>query len=86
MLESTLTRPTQVADMIEAPLRELPLPHHQSLLLLVLASACLIIAIKFMKRAVRPFGAVVESIAATAAVFLTLGLALALVVAAALST
>ncbi|WP_045739653.1 hypothetical protein [Actinoplanes rectilineatus] len=71
--------------MIDAHLWDSPLPHPSPLLLLILAATCLVVAIRFMKRAVEPLGAIVESMAAAIAVFLTLGLALVLVVTAALS-
>ena len=68
--------------MVDKSLQELPLLGDQSLLFLTLAALCLVVAIKFVRRALQPIGAIVETVAAVAAVFLTLGLALVLVLAA----
>ncbi|WP_328459665.1 hypothetical protein OHA21_27710 [Actinoplanes sp. NBC_00393] len=71
--------------MVDKSLPELPLLGDHSLIFLMLAALCLVVAIRFVKRALEPIGAIVESVAAAAAVFLALGLALVLVLAAALS-
>ncbi|GAA2538706.1 hypothetical protein GCM10010435_02450 [Winogradskya consettensis] len=57
----------------------------QDLLYLALAAALLLIALRFIRRAVAPVGAVIEAAAAAAVVALAAGMALVLVVAAAIS-
>ncbi|MFC7532281.1 hypothetical protein [Actinoplanes sp. GCM10030250] len=71
--------------MVKISLPELPLLGDQSLLFLTLAALCLVVAIRYVKRALEPIGTIVETVAAAAAVFLTLGLALVLVLAAMIS-
>ena len=58
---------------------------HQPIAYLVLAAICLIIALRFIKRAIAPVGALLHAVAAAAVVALATALALALVAVAALS-
>jgi hypothetical protein len=57
----------------------------QDLLYLLLAAALLLLALRFMKRAVAPIGALIEAVAAAASVAFAVGAALVLVVATAVS-
>ncbi|MEU4425863.1 hypothetical protein AB0F81_35030 [Actinoplanes sp. NPDC024001] len=70
--------------MVDKSLAELPLGD-RTLLFLTLAALCLVVAIRLVRRALEPLGAIVETVAAAAAVFLALGLALVLVLAATLT-
>ncbi|WP_436529079.1 hypothetical protein [Actinoplanes sp. HUAS TT8] len=54
----------------------------QPLLYLVLAGFCVIIGLRFLKRAMEPFGVVLEAAAAAAVVAFSLGIALVLLLAA----
>jgi len=57
----------------------------QPIVYLTLAAVALLIALRLMKRALAPIGALVQAVAAAAVVAFTIGLALVLVVAAAFS-
>jgi hypothetical protein len=57
----------------------------QPIVYLVLAALSLLVALRLMKRALAPIGALVQAVAAAAVVVVTIGLALVLVVAAAFS-
>jgi hypothetical protein len=62
-----------------------PALHAPRLLYLALAAVLLVIALRFVRRALAPIGALVQAVAAAAVVAFATGLALILVVAAALS-
>ncbi|MFF5084712.1 hypothetical protein ACFY36_47375 [Actinoplanes sp. NPDC000266] len=53
--------------------------------LLLMAGACLVVALRFATRAIRPIGAIIQSAAAAAVVVFAVGVALALVVAVAVT-
>lgn len=54
-----------------------------ALLYLVLAGVCLMIALRYLRRALQPVGPLVQAFAATAVVAFAIGIALVLIVAAA---
>jgi hypothetical protein len=79
---------------MHAPLHSLPagaswmdqvLPRQGSLLYLTLAALLLVLALRFMRRALAPIGAVMQAVAAAAVVAFAVGLALVLVALAAFS-
>jgi hypothetical protein len=53
-----------------------------SMLYLVLAGFCLLVGLRFLKRALQPFGVILEAAAAAAVVAFSLGLGLILLLAA----
>jgi hypothetical protein len=54
-------------------------------LLLLMAGGCLVVALRFTGRAVRPIGVIIQSAAAVAVVAIAVGIALLLIVAAAMN-
>jgi hypothetical protein len=62
-----------------------PALRDQSLLYLVLAALFLVIALRFMRRALAPIGTFVQAVAAAAVVAFAIGMALVLLAAAALN-
>jgi hypothetical protein len=70
------TTPTNV-EVLNAPLL------HQPILYLTLAGLCLVIVLRFLKRALAPIGALVQAVAAAAVVAFAAVVAVAMVIVAA---
>ncbi|BCY13055.1 hypothetical protein [Actinoplanes sp. L3-i22] len=68
--------------MTQLSLSDLSLAGDRSTLYLALAGICLIIGLRYLKRALEPFGAVLEAAAAAAIVAFALGVGLILLLAA----
>ena len=59
---------------------------HQPLVYIAIAAICLLIALRFLKRAIAPIGALIQAVAAAALVAFTAVIALAMLVLAAVTT
>ncbi|XVV12856.1 hypothetical protein ACQP2X_00400 [Actinoplanes sp. CA-131856] len=68
------TQPQEILSLVDRPG-----------ILLLMAGALLLVALRYAKRALRPVGAIIQSAAAAAVVVFAVGIALALVVTVALT-